>query len=119
MARIVAIIQISREDGTSRRHEVVSKVIDSTDQPKTIVRGQVTVPLTPYELQKGDEVKVTLEVTDWRGTIPGQKGIGESVTFNVTDLNGILAQTGDEDKKTAKQLDEILRRELGIGGEKK
>lgn len=119
VARIVAVIQISREDGTSRRHELVSKVIDAANQPQTIVRGQVPVPLTPYELQKGDEVKVTLEVTDWRGTIPGQKGIGESVTFNVTDLNGILAQTGDEDKKTAKQLDEILRRELGIGGEKK
>lgn len=119
VAKIVAIVQISREDGTSRRYEVLSKVIDAKDQPQTIVRGQVPVPLSSYELQKGDEVKVTLEVTDWRGAIPGQKGIGESVTFNVTDLNGILAQTGDEDKKTAKQLDEILRRELGIGGEKK
>ncbi len=119
VARIVAVIQISRENGTSARHEVVSKIVEDKDQPLTIVRGQVAVPLSPYELQKGDEVKVTLEVTDWRGTIPGQKGMGESVSFNVTDLNGILAQTGDEDKKTAKQLDEILRRELGIGGEKK
>jgi hypothetical protein len=119
VARVVAVIQISREDGSSARHEVVSKVIEDKDQPQNIVRGQVPVPLSSYELQKGDEVKVTLEVTDWRGTIPGQKGAGESVTFNVTDLNGILAQTGDEDKKTAKQLDEILRRELGIGGEKK
>lgn len=119
VAKIVTVIQISREDGTSARHEIVSRVIDEKDQPQSIVRGQVPVPLSPFELQKGDEVKVTLEVTDWRGTIPGQKGAGESVTFNVTDLNGILAQTGDEDKKTAKQLDEILRRELGIGGEKK
>jgi hypothetical protein len=119
VARIVAIVQISREDGTSSRHEVVSKVIKTEDQPVSIIRDQIPVPLSPYELKKGDEVKVTLEVTDWRGDIPGQKGIGESVTFNVTDLNGILAQTGDEDKKTAKQLDEILRRELGISGEKK
>jgi hypothetical protein len=119
VARIVAVIQISREDGTSARHEVVSKVIAPKDQPQTIVRGQVAVPLSPYELQKGDEVKVTLEAIDWRGSIPGQKGLGEAVTFNVTDLNGVLAQTGDEDKKTAKQLDEILRRELGIGGDKK
>lgn len=119
VSRIVAIVQISREDGASRRYEIASKVIDEKDQPQNIIRGQIPVPLSPYELQKGDEVKVTLEVTDWRGSIPGQKGIGESVTFNVTDLNGILAQTGDEDKKTAKQLDEILRRELGIGGEKK
>ncbi|MDB5346848.1 MAG: hypothetical protein JWP89_5225 [Schlesneria sp.] len=118
VAKIVAVVQISREDGTSTRHEVVSKRIDDKDQPQTIVRGQIPVSLSPFELQKGDEVKVTLEVTDWRGSIPGQKGMGESVTFNVTDLNGILAQTGDEDKKTAKQLDEILRRELGIGGEK-
>lgn len=119
VAKIVAVVQISREDGTSTRHEVVSKRIDDKDQPQTIVRGQIPVALSPFELKKGDEVKVTLEVTDWRGSIPGQKGMGESVTFNVTDLNGILAQTGDEDKKTAKQLDEILRRELGIGGEKK
>lgn len=119
VAKIIAVVQISREDGTSSRYEVLSKVIEEKDQPQVIVRGQLPVPLSNYELQKGDEIKVTLEIVDWRGNIPGQKGQGESVTFNVTDLNGILAQTGDEDKKTAKQLDEILRRELGIGGDKK
>lgn len=119
VAKIVAVIHISREDGRTSQHAVVSKTIAAADQPQTILRGQVSVPLSPYELQKGDEVKVTLEVTDWRGELVGQKGLGEPITFSVTDLNGILAQTGDEDKKTAKQLDEILRRELGIGGEKK
>ena len=119
VAKIIAIVQISRENGTSSRYEVLSKVIEEKEQPQVIVRGQLPIPLSKYELQKGDEVKVTLEIVDWRGSIPGQKGLGESVTFNVTDLNGILAQTGDEDKKTAKQLDEILRREFGIGGEKK
>ena len=119
VAKIVAIISISREDGRTSQHAVVSKTIAAADQPQTILRGQVAVPLSPYELMKGDEVKVTLEVTDWRGDLVGQKGLGEPITFSVTDLNGILAQTGDEDKKTAKQLDEILRRELGIGGEKK
>ncbi len=119
VAKIVAVIHISREDGRTSQHEVVSKTIAAADQPQTILRGQVAVPLSPYELMKGDEVKVTLEVTDWRGDLTGQKGLGEPITFSVTDLNGILVQTGDEDKKTAKQLDEILRRELGIGGEKK
>ena len=119
VAKIVAIISISREDGRTSQHAVVSKTIAAADQPQTILRGQVAVPLSPYELMKGDEVKVTLEVTDWRGDLVGQKGLGEPITFSVTDLNGILGQTGDEDKKTAKQLDEILRRELGIGGEKK
>lgn len=119
VARIVAIVQISREDGSTSRHEVVAKVVSESEQPMTMVRGQIAVPLTAYELVKGDEVKVALEVTDWRGSSVGQVGLGEPTSFNVTDLNGILAQTGEEDKKSAKQLDDILRRELGIGGEKK
>jgi hypothetical protein len=119
VAKIVAIVQISREDGRTSRHEVVAKVIPAAEQPATMSRGQIAIPLSAYELIKGDEVKVVLEVTDWRGEMAGQNGMGEPITFNVTDLNGILAQTGEEDKKSAKQLDEILRRELGIGGEKK
>lgn len=119
VAKIVAIVQISREDGRTSRHEVVAKVIPAAEQPATMSRGQIAIPLSAYELIKGDEVKVVLEVTDWRGEMAGQSGVGEPITFNVTDLNGILAQTGEEDKKSAKQLDEILRRELGIGGEKK
>ena len=119
VAKIVAVINLSREDGRTSRHEVVAKVVDEKDQPLTIVRGQVTIPLSSYELAKGDEVKIVLEVTDWRGGTPGQTGLGEPNSFNVTDLNGILVQTGEEDKKSAKQLDEILRREMGIGGDKK
>ena len=119
VARILAVVQISREDGRTSQHEVVAKQVPAAEQPTTIVRGQIAIPLSPYELAKGDEVKVTLEVIDWRGELVGQQGRGEPTSFLVTDLNGILAQTGEEDKKSAKQLDEILRRELGIGGEKK
>ena len=119
IATIVAVINISREDGRTSRHEIVAKVVDEKDQPQTIVRGQVTVPLSTYELLKGDEVKIVLEAMDWRGGISGQKGSGEPISFSVTDLNGILVQAGEEDKKSAKQLDEILRREMGIGGDKK
>ena len=119
VARIVAVINVSREDGRTSRHESVVKVIPEIEQPMPIVRGQIGIPLSPYELAKGDEVKIVLEVTDWRGNSAGQTGTGEAITFNVTDLNGIFVQTGEEDKKSAKQLDEILRRELGIGGDTK
>lgn len=119
IAKIVAVISISREDGRSSRHEAVVKVIPEQEQPTTILRGQIGIPLSSYELAKGDEVKIVLEVTDWRGGETGQQGTGEPNSFNVTDLNGIFVQTGEEDKKSAKQLDEILRRELGIGNDKK
>lgn len=119
VAKITATIQVSREDGRVSRHEIMAKTVSPSEQPTTILRGQLAIPLSPYELTKGDEVKVVLEVTDWRGDLIGQTGSGEPNTFTVTDLNGILVQTGEEDKKSAKQLDEILRRELGIGGDKK
>jgi hypothetical protein len=119
VARIVAVINVSREDGRTSRHETVVKVIPENEQPMTIARGQIGIPLSSYELVKGDEVKIVLEVTDWRGEATGQQGTGEAIMLNVTDLNGIFVQTGEEDKKSAKQLDEILRRELGIGGDKK
>jgi hypothetical protein len=119
VAKIVAVIQISREDGRTSRHELVARTVAEQDQPLTTFRDQIAIPLSPYELTKGDEVKVVLEVTDWRGDVVGHTSLGEPNAFIVTDLNGIFAQTGEEDKKTAKQLDEILRRELGLVGEKK
>ena len=85
----------------------------------TDLRGQVAIPLSSYDLAKGDEVTILLEVTDWRGDLAGQQGVSEPLTFNVTDLSGILNQSSEEDKKSARQLEEILRRELSIGGEKK
>lgn len=119
VAKIVAVINIAREDGRATRHEFLARTVSEPEQPLTIVRGQIAIPLSQYELTKGDEVKVVLEVTDWRGEFAGQPVSGEAIAFTVTDLNGILAQTGEEDKKTSKQLDEILRREMGISGEKK
>ena len=119
IATITAIVQISREGGEYSRDEMTMKSLGEQEQPTTSLRGQVRIPLASYELSKGDEVKVSLQVTDWRGSLPGQVGEAEAIRFNVTDLNGIFAQTGEEDRKSAKQLDEILRRELGISGEKK
>ena len=119
IAAITAIVQISREGGEYARHELPAIRTNESKQPSTTLRGQVSIPLASYELTKGDEVKVSLQVTDWRGSLAGQLGEAEAIRFNVTDLNGIFAQTGEEDRKSAKQLDEILRRELGISGENK
>ncbi len=116
IARIVAVVQISREDGRVSRQEILVKEIAKGEQPLAAVRGQIAIPFLPYDLVKGDEVKVVLEAVDWRGDDAGQSRASEGNTFLVTDLIGILAQTAEEDKKTAKQLDEILRRELAIEG---
>jgi hypothetical protein len=118
ISMIMAIVRVSHEDGRSSQHEVVVQEVPDLRQPKELIRGQVTIPLSSYELSKGDEVHVTLEATDWRGAGRGEKNISEPITLNVTDINGILLQIGDEDKKSAKQLEEILRREIAVGRDK-
>lgn len=119
IATVTASIQISRARGESSKHDLPLKRIEDQDQPQHNLRDQVRIPLSAYELVKGDDVKVSLRVSDWRGALPGQSAETEPVQFSVTDLSGILTQTGEEDRKSAKQLEEILQRELGISDEKK
>ena len=83
------------------------------------LNGKAQLKLSPYQLVKGDQVKVTLEVVDFRGKgIPGQVGTSDPLLFNVTDESGIYAAISESDEKSAKQLDAIIKRQLGIGGSK-
>ncbi|MBI1347749.1 hypothetical protein GC163_15850 [bacterium] len=79
------------------------------------VRGEYPLPLAAWQLQKGDEVRVTVVAADERGTFPSQVGQSEPLIFEVTDRNGILESLLEIDQQSARQLDEIIERELGIG----
>lgn len=115
VASVEATVRISREDGRTTEHEMLIKSIEPNEQPVKLFSGQQTLPLAAYELKKGDEIILVLKAIDWRGGAEGQFTLGEPVIFPVTDLDGILNDIGEEDKKSAKQLDEILKRELEIG----
>jgi len=83
--------------------------------PTVTVRGEYALSLTSLRLEKGDEVRVTLVAEDERGTFPSHSGFSEPLIFEVTDRNGILESLLEIDQQSAKQLDEIIERELGIG----
>lgn len=51
----------------SSKHDLPLKRIEDRDQPQHNLRDQVRIPLSTYELAKGDDVKVSLRVSDWRG----------------------------------------------------
>lgn len=78
-----------------------------------LVRGAYPVDLKPYVLLKGDEIRVTLEAVDFRGTderglsLPGKAALSDPVSLQVTDESGILASLVEADEKSAKQLDTI------------
>lgn len=118
LARLWMSIEIVSTQGESRREErtVWSKPTSGLGQ--ATVRGEMALDLAPYRLAKGDRVQVTLEAEDERGPAPRQLGSSEPIMFDVTDRNGILSGLLEADQQSAKQLDAIILRELGIGGGK-
>ena len=80
------------------------------------LQGSVRVPLAPLGLQKGDQVRVTLKATDYRGSGKGQTASSEPIVLDVTDEAGILAALSETDESSARQLEKIIERQLGVGG---
>lgn len=107
-------VTATTESGQQRS---IKQPVPLKDQ-SSLQRGQTALDLTSLGLTKGDEVRVIVEAVDERGHLPSQVGRSESLTFQVTDQSGILAGLLETDQQSARQLDAIIQRELGIGGTK-
>lgn len=79
------------------------------------LEGSVRVPLAALGLKKGDQVRVTLMSTDYRGSGNGQTSSSEPIVLDITDESGILAALSETDERSAKQLETIIERQLGVG----
>lgn len=97
--------------------EGVSTIESATgnQSPPTAMSGRHVIDLKPLALVKGDEVRLTLEALDYRGERLGSIGQSETLILRVTDESGILAGLVETDEKSARQLDQIIQRQLGIG----
>ncbi|MBI3865917.1 MAG: hypothetical protein HY290_28920 [Planctomycetia bacterium] len=115
LAEIRLIRQVTRAAGEVEESTVVIRKVDERDQPLATLRARYVLDLKPLGLAKGDEVRVTLEALDYRGKRPGATARGEPIILTVTDESGILAGLVEADEKSARQLDQIIQRQLGIG----
>jgi hypothetical protein len=82
--------------------------------------GKYGLTLSPLKLAKGDRIKLTLEVTDYRGENAkgepqGQPTLSDSLVLEISDESGVLAAISQPDQRSADQLTEIIQRQLGIG----
>lgn len=77
--------------------------------------GRFAVPLAALNLSKGDAVKLTLEVADYRGQRPGQSAWSEPLVLEISDESGVLAAISEADQRSEERLNDIIKRELGIG----
>jgi len=75
--------------------------------------GEGSKALPP--LQKGDRLKLTLEVTDYRGKDPGQTYKSDSLLLEISDESGVLAAISEADERSEQRLSDLIKRQLGIG----
>ena len=111
----MAQVQIARVDGEVDEDELeIAASTPGKPRPESL-RGEYHLDLEKYKLVKGDELKVMFIAWDYRGSLEPQKSFSEPLILSVTDQQGILSGLLQTDEESAKQLDAIIRRELGIG----
>ncbi|HEX3997629.1 MAG TPA: hypothetical protein VHX65_03665 [Pirellulales bacterium] len=84
--------------------------------PKIPSTGIYHLPLSTLNLVKGDQVKVTLLATDYRGDQPGKTTKCEPLVLQITDESGIMAALGETDLRAAHQMDVLIQRQTQTGG---
>lgn len=117
-------VEVLRGDksGSAMPVDVVTRTMKSVPKGKWIAREAMPVreayelDLSALSLQKDDQVRLTLQVSDYRGEGEGQVAQSEPIVLEVTDESGILAAISESDERSARQLDAIIERQLGVGG---
>jgi hypothetical protein len=79
-----------------------------------------TLNLSPLQLTKGDRLKITLEVVDYRGENEAGQPTGERyqsdpLVLEISDESGVLAAISEADERSEQRLTDIIKRQLGIG----
>ena len=59
-------------------------------------------------------MRIVLEAIDYRGE-PGVSAESEPILLDITDESGILAAVSEGDRRSQEQIDDLIRRQLGIG----
>lgn len=67
------------------------------------------------KLAKGDRVKLTLEVVDFRGDVEGRSYFSDPLVLEISDESGVLAAISEADERSEQRLTDIIKRQLGIG----
>ena len=78
--------------------------------------GVYRLPLDQFKLAKGDQVRLILEATDYRGDDPGKSTKSDPVVLQITDETGILAALSETDRHAYDQMNVLIQRQTQTGG---
>lgn len=108
-----------------RRSVVKQGTLEATELPTidlpldkkdpTAYQSSAAIDFAELKLAKGDQLKVIVEAIDDRGEFEGKSALSDPLLFSVTDKQGVYEAMLESDKLSDRQLDAIIRRQLGIG----
>jgi hypothetical protein len=66
----------------------------------------------PLILEKGDRLKLTLEVRDYRGEVPGESYLAEPLFLEIADVSDVIAANAKDDERADKSFEAIKNKIL-------
>ncbi len=83
---------------------------------KLPLKGTYQLALEPYKLAKGDQARIIVEATNYRGDLAGATSRSEPIILQITDLSGVLAALSDTDRQAYEQMNQLIQRQSQTGG---
>jgi hypothetical protein len=94
----------------------IQKLAQPVLKPNLPLAGTYRLPLDQFKLAKGDQVKLILEATDYRGDQPGKSTKSDPVILQITDEGGIMAALSETDRHAYEQMNNLIQRQSQTGG---
>ena len=117
--KVRILVEVSRQQQEAKKEAAIEVPRDDWKKiSKRRITGRPACDLKSYGLQKGDVVRLFVEVTDDRGELEGEASRSEVFSLRVTDRPGLLKAINELDERSVRQLDAIIEKELGIGDSK-
>lgn len=83
---------------------------------KLPLAGTYRLSLDQFKLAKGDQVRLVLEATDYRGDQAGKSTKSDPVILQITDEGGIMAALSETDRHAFDQMNVLIQRQTQTGG---
>ncbi len=126
ISRLQALVQIARQGIPPRKVLLPMTPIMAAQKNETgrapievpagrdrlPLKGDFTLTLAPLELHVGDRLSVVLQAMDQRGQFPGKIGQSVPLSIEIASSSQVLGDILEEDKRSAEQLGDIIRRQL-------
>ncbi len=106
-------------DAETTRPETHELPVDPRKSPQIgrqlPVEGRYELDLSPWNLKKGDRLRIMLESTDYRGDRDGASVTSQPLYWEVSDEAGVLAAILAADRRTDQDLETMIQQQTQLG----